>query len=250
MRILVATIGLSLCVLTGCGSSGGDASTPAAVADAKMGGIWEGTSTWGGETQTLIGVTTDDGRFRFVSLDTDGQYVGSISVSNQNQISGSGTGVAPDGSLWSDGSKVATVSLSGTLSERDSLTGSWSSSTGESGNFNLNFDPIYDRPSSLAKVSGTYTAYEEDGPDIVSITIDSGGSINGQDIFGCIYSGMMSLIDSEFNVYEITLTLANCGADNRTVTGLAGLFDGAGTDDRLLTSVDDGNSFSIDFLNR
>ncbi|MBT8086188.1 MAG: hypothetical protein KJN72_13250 [Woeseia sp.] len=260
MKTIIIAIGLSTLVLTGCGGGGGVSTpAPAPVADEKMGGVWVGTSTSGGNTHTLIGLSTDDGRFHFFTDDprtawelgtqfvgSIGNFAGSISVSNQNQISGSGVGAPTDCCGWNDGSVDTPVTVSGTLSEGDSITGSWSASTGENGTFNLTFDPIYNRTSSLAKVQGTYTTFDErfgDGGNAYSsITIDSNGSINGQDVDGCIWSGMVSIIDSNFNVYEITTTVSNCGDIDGTSTGLTGLFDNTGTDDMLWVSDSDGET--------
>lgn len=234
--------------LSACGGGSSDtASAPVPVVNEKMGGIWEGTSTSGGNSQTLIGVTTDDGRFRFLSLDTSGQFVGTINVSNQNQISGSGVGIAPVGSTWTDGSTAISIDLSGAISERVSFTGTWSASTGEEGDFNLNFDDIYNEDSSISTVQGTWTSFDEFANATGSYTIDSDGGINGQDNSGCVYGGSLSIIDSNFNVYDITLTVSNCGDFNGTYTGLSTFLgtSRSGNTPELLISVDDDNFFVI-----
>lgn len=239
---------LAIVLTVSCGGGGGSAASSGGnppVANERMGGIWQGTSTAPGNNQSIIGVTLDDGRFRFLSLTTEGQFVGTMSVSNQNRVTGNGFGIAPAGFTWTGGSTVTTLSIAGTVAERSSFDGTWATGTGESGFFNMSFDPIYNRISSLAKVQGTYTSYDDFGNATASFTFGAEGGVSGQDIGGCVYGGQLSIVDSSVNVYQITLVVSNCGQFNSTYSGLGILIDFNGTDDELLISVDDSIVYAI-----
>ncbi len=242
LSLILFSMALAAC---GGGGSGEPIGVTTPVANELLGGIWEGTSTAAGNSQSIIGVTTDDGRFRFLSLSTEGQYIGSFSVFDQNQVSGSGFGVAPLGFVWSDGSTVTSLTVTGTVSERNSYGGSWATGSGESGTFNLDYDPIYNRTSSLAKVQGTYTSFDDFGNATGVFTIDSNGNVVGQDIDACVYGGLVSIVNSNYNLYEISLTVTNCVQFSGMYNGLGGLRDFNNTDDELLISVDNGSIFVI-----
>jgi len=120
-----ATIAAVLLAACGGGGSGGDSgggtsSGTVPPPDASPGGIWEGTSTASGAD--IIGLVAETGEFHFISFDNV-QYFGSVDV-NGASVSGTFTGVTNFGYSFSDGTTSGAGTLSGTVDERDSLTGS------------------------------------------------------------------------------------------------------------------------------
>jgi len=237
-------------LLIGCGGGGGGDSaptsgtTPAPVADEKPGGLWEGTTTdQSGNTQTLVGISTDNGDFRFFSLTTGGQFLGDMTV-NGSTVTGSGLGYAAIGFTWIDGSIYTDIALSGTVNERTSFSGDWEASTGESGTFSFAYNSLYERDSSLSLLSDVWTSYDEFGNPIGVTTIDSAGRIDAQDAAGCLYSGQVNLIDSAYNVYDVAVSVVNCGSVNGDYTGLGFLADDLAQNDTFYYALDKG-TFSI-----
>ena len=239
---------ISLAVLAACGGGGGS-SEPAAnlpVPDASVGGIWVGTTTdnVSTEPQFFLGVSTDDGRFRFLSADTLGQFVGTFSADGTS-LSGSGVGIAPVGSTWLDNSTTIDINMSGTISERASMSGNWSGGTGETGTFSFVYDGIYARGSALSTVAGSWVSLDELDNPIGSITIDSAGRMDAQDAAGCLYSGDVSIINASYNAYDLDLTVTSCGNFDGVYSGLAVVADTDAPDDTLVYSVDNGTWFII-----
>ena len=108
-------LAMSLTTLVACGGGGGGSSDPAPdvpVPDAAVGGLWAGTVTDNvfNDPQFFLGVSTDDGRFRFLSADTLGQFVGTFDTTGTS-LTGSGVGIAPVG-MYERGSSLATVARS------------------------------------------------------------------------------------------------------------------------------------------
>jgi len=235
------------CVLTACGGGGGgggDTSAPPApltVVDELHGGIWSGTTTGsqGGGTQDLIGVSTDDGRFRFLSLDTGGQFIGTSTVDGTS-ITGSGIGYAPIGYAWIDGSVYTDVTLSGTINERSTFSGNWAASTGETGTFNFAYESLHQRDSSLGLVADTWISFNDSGNPIGTVSIDAAGRLDGQDAAGCLYSGTVSIIDANYNVYDLSLSVLNCSSANGDYSGLGILTDNVNQNDTFVYTVDKG----------
>ena len=236
-RLASIVIGMWLVLLPGCGGGGSGGSGPIEPADHALGGFWDGTLTIDGQpgTQVLVGISTDDGRFRLISVDTEAQFVGTATVDGQS-VTGSGTAFAPAGSTWLDGKTVTTVSMTGTLRQRQSLSGSWSSATGESGTFDLGYDAEYEKDSSLSLLTGLWIVYDDNLNPFATFTIDANGQFSAQNAAGCVSTGQISIIDSRFNVYNIQSTIANC-AIARNYTGLGALGSGVNPDDIFLFTV-------------
>ena len=68
--------------------------------------------------------------------------------------------------------------------------------------------PIYDIASSLQTIAATY---QDDFPvaTTTSVTFDSAGLISGV-YNGCVMTGSAGLIDPNYNLYDIELSLASC----------------------------------------
>lgn len=233
-RLVLAV--LSVVVLTACGggsSGGGGSSTtpPPATPNADPGGIWYGfaSNTTLGETYEVVGVSIANGELRFI--DSQGvQYHGSMQVSG-NSFSASFRAIAPLGEYFVNGSTVLSGNMEGTISQRESLDGSYQMSSGERGTVSLLYDDLYQRPSQLSRLTGTWIDVYND-----TFGIDSMGRIFGQDSLGCVYSGTAATIDTRFNAYRLDLTVSSCGAVDGIYAGLGVLQDWQTEgDNRLLT---------------
>lgn len=226
-------------LLSGCGGGGGGGGSgassagtapPPAPADADPGGIWYGfaNNMTLGESYEVAGVSISSGELRFI--DSQGvQYHGSMQVSG-NSFTASIRAIAPLGGSFINGGTVLTGTLNGTISQRSSLQGSYLMSSGERGTVSLLYDNLYQRPSSMARVTGTWIDASTN-----TFSVDSSGRIFGQDSMGCVYSGNFRMIDTRYNAYRMDLDVSNCGAVNGSYSGLAAIDDWqANGDNRLL----------------
>jgi hypothetical protein len=173
---------------------------------------------------------TESGEFHFIQSD-EVQYFGTLRVTG-NSVTGDFTGVAPLGTTFVDGSVTGSGTLTGTITARASFTGTTTFRTSRgttlpSAAFALAFNALYNRPSSLSTIAGTYRDLVSGSPVLVSST----GAISQQDpLSGCTVSGQASIIDPSFNAYRVRYTFAGCrGADailnGTTANGLATLDD-------------------------
>ncbi len=197
--------------------------------DASTGGIWTGTITSNQGVDEFLGISTDDGKFRFFSLITRSELHGNISVSN-NELSGTGFGVF-------DGENLLTITLNGQIKERQSITGSWSASTGESGNLDFQYLDVYTRSSSIEKLNGGWTG-TDDGLVWIELAINN-GAIGGTDILNCEHNGTITILDPMVNAYLIEDTVSNCPISGEYI-GLAALNDTVNANDTLMFAVDNG----------
>jgi hypothetical protein len=247
MKCLYRWIAYSLFLLavTACGggsSGSGDSVTqPPPVADQDPGGIWFGTvfNATLGQSWEIIGITLSSGESRYVDA-LGSQYTATITVDG-SAFSGSSFAVAPLGGTFIDGSVTTTGSMSGTLVERSRVSATYSLDTGETGTFELFYDSTYERSSSLAKMSGSWNDVNGN-----TFTVEADGSIFGQDGFGCVYTGNVGIIDPRYNVYRLTINVANCADINGTYTGLGTIGDWVvPNDDRLFIFQVSNDSWAL-----
>ena len=229
-------IWITVCLLlaSGCGGGGGGdtASTPPAPVPTNVSGIWEGTSNTSGLILDFTGVITETNEGRFFD-DNGTQYIVSNVSGNDGSVTLTFMAVAQFGFTFLDGSTVTTGSLTGTVVERTSFNGSYSVATGESGTISLTYNSLYDRDSSLSKLTGTW---DENGFGI--LTFDPDGSFFEQDTFGCVFDGQASIIDPAYNAYSLTMTVSLCGAGaDGQYSGLGVLADFNTTDDLFIVQM-------------
>lgn len=205
-------------------------STTAIIADptnASVGGIWFGTDSEGDQ---IIALITETGRFHL--LDEFGfQGSGILTVSSANELSADFQTVPPIGVRFADDSFFADCSISGSFAERLTLDASVACTTSQgaesSVTMNLNYQAIYQLGSSLDMLTGTWTDSSAPGADVVNV--DATGMITGQDggASGCVYSGQVTLIDPNYNVYDIEWTYSSCNGDSEldgaTFSGLGAI---------------------------
>ena len=152
-----------------------------------------------------------------------------LQIANVTEVSGTGTLFAAPGSMLSDGSTVAPLTITaGTISEGIilDLTVDGAGSTND---VSMVFDAIYNRGSALATVAAVYASIDIFG-NTLSFVIDANGGITGQSAF-CVLNGQVGIIDANFNAYDVQLDASLCGGLTGTYDGLGITQDDAGTDD-------------------
>ena len=166
------------------------------------------------ETLEIVCIVTDTATDELVAGAN-----GTLQV-NGGQATGSGTLFAAPGPTLADGSTSATLNISaGAVAEGASLTLTVNAA-GVSTTVSTVFDASYDRGSDLATVSATYSSFDIFG-DPASFAVDAAGTLTSQSNSGCVANGQISIIDVNFNTYDVSLDVSSCG-------GLNGMYDGLG----------------------
>lgn len=208
----------ALALLSACG--GGDVTVTSAVSGTgspqqevmELNGIWEGSynSNVGGQTCGDMQGLILNGQVRVVSEACNMVLVGSMSVSGDT-VSISFNTFAADGS-----GATGTASFSGSFTRGSIINGIYTSADGDSGNFTLNYNIIYENDSSLSKVEGSWEY--KSATDWIDLRINNVGNIVGADNNGCSYSGNLSLIDPAYNLYAYNIILENLNSGNFVFT--------------------------------
>ncbi len=164
---------------------------------------------------------------------------GTVQVTG-SQVTGTGTLYAAPGTTLADGSAFAPLTITGTVSERNSLN-----LTIVAAGFSISVSTtfvasVYDRGSALATVDDVYSAFDLFGVgDPTSFSVNN-GVITSASTSGCMGIGLISIINATFNAYDVTLDVTSCGAFNGMYNGLGLTGDAFATDDvfslRVFTS--------------
>jgi hypothetical protein len=247
-RSVYRLVALFICALLASCDEWGSGSSSSTNVD--PGGIWTGVDTVGGGEQ-MVGIVTEDGQANFI--DQNGiQYVGTIDMSGDT-FTVNIQGYAPFGSTFSDGSTHGTGTATGTITARQSISGTTTfttdAGTTTTGALTLTFNALYNVPSSLATIAGSYT----DQATGSVVTISSDGTIFSQNpATGCVINGTASIINASYNAYGFQIEYANCKGVYAKLNGIPlaglGLFDNTASPAAIIaggTSSSGGVNYGI-----
>ena len=228
-------------ILTGCSGSSSDSDavttlpTAPNVTNANPTGIWEGTYTEdGADTFDLVGIVEGD-KVILISNVRGLIYVGTMSVS--------GTSFTATPTIYINvGSLFSTANLSGSVTTKSALSGTFSLSTGTIISFSLTYDPITDRGSSLAIPDGNWTETYA-SVKTVAVSVDSIGALTGSNTDGCVYLGTVGIIDPAVNIYSISVNVSSCGSLglDGTYAGYIVMSDTVTANDTIIYFIDNPN---------
>jgi hypothetical protein len=206
------TAGLMSCAfLTSCG---GAADPPYD----SPGGYWIGS--WNGEPG--VALMDESGEFTFIADDGE-QYTGALLISGDS-FTGTVNDFTP-GAFPNYGTYYLCGGLSGAILPGQSVSGTATCETPEGpviDAFSWTFSALYNVPSSLATISGTYV----DSATGTAFTISADGAVFAQDAStGCVINGTVSIINASYDIYDITVSYASCTGSLTVLNGvtLAGL---------------------------
>lgn len=198
-------------------------------------GIWQGSFDINGR-----------GPFDFTAIHIDGH---STAVSHAAKTLCTGT-VGLKGNQYLaeyemyalDGAPFDRATISGTLADKQVIAQFMTENAGDTGILALTYNSVYERNSSIDLLQGSWQFIDRDGLEIQWI-IDH-GIIAGKDSDQCEYSGVVSLIDPEFNAYLLDMQINECSSVNGAYRGLAYL---DGSESTLLKTDIAGRYYGFHF---
>jgi hypothetical protein len=203
-------------------------------------GIYEGT---------FYSAIDDATYYGFVLVGPGGQFAaysdGGVAAFGEAEVNGlslSVSGVAV--SLDPDDPFSGPFSGEGDFSAEYRLFSFYEVSGGDEGFGDFYASPaLYRRKLTPTDLAGNYNVRNPITGFTGNATIGNNGNINGSDELGCQYAGNLSIPDTRFNLFEVTITISNCPGYNATYEGLGSQIDWIFVDDRrgLRVLVTDGN---------
>ena len=187
---------------------------PPPASNVSRGGIWAGVDT---DRVDVIALVTETGRFRWVNEFFD-QGFGNLNVDSDGEIASTFQMVTQLGSTFIDGTTLANCKITGTLIVRQTMavTVNCTTTAGlqSQSTITLNYNSIYERDSDLSVIAGIY-----DDAGLV-LDVDANGVIFEQDpTTGCVTNGQVSVLDPEFNAYDVQFQFENCSGQSSVLNG-------------------------------
>ena len=214
------------CFISGCGGGGGDSSPPGQVPapipseppppvqDVSANGNWRASVIEDGINYTY-GIILQDGALLGLITALEDEDIGFLEGSYTV------TGTEISGSYRM--STAETGTFSGTVVEGESISLTLNSG-GQMSSLRVNLHPDYNRPSSLSLVQGTWVQVLA-GESVSTVTVSADGAFFGQDIFGCVITGAVTIINAAHNLYDLLYSVAACAESNGEYTGYGILSD-------------------------
>ena len=241
---------IMMIAVSSCGGGGGGGGVaPSSPANVSPGGIWIGVDSNGGD---IVAIVTETGRFHFLTLDDLSQGSGIISVSNVNNLSGNFQLVTQLGFVFPDGTTLANCTLSGTVTERQTITVTVNCTTTaglqQQNTATLSYDATYDLDSSLARIAGNFQGIN------AVLNIAGDGTIFAQDaVTGCVINGQVGIIDAAFNAYDLGFTYNNCLGqeailNGSTFSGIAVLDNTGNPEVLIVTAIGTVGAVLVSFI--
>ena len=237
--IKTASVILAAISLISCGGGGGGSSAAAPAQNQIAAGVW--TTTYvvtsganAGDTIKAIALVSPTGQFNFAGVNQT-NHCASVGF-GQASVSGSAFSGSEDAVVvtfsndpgintacaFPDGSTSATGTITGTVTSGQTLvvTGSGTTSRGTalpSSTDTYTYSSLSNVAPSLATVAGTYVA-----ADGSTLTVSSSGVIAETSVTtGCTLSGQITIPSSSYNIYNITVSYAACGASYTALNGVS-----------------------------
>jgi hypothetical protein len=231
--------------ITACGGGDGGSSSSSNgfTASGSPDGFWNGIYTTDSDYQFLSSaLITSNGKVG-IDLGNGVVFIGTVeTIGNEITILGHES-IASSALITIIANATSKQTLNAVVTR-----GSYAISTDDS--FSFTYDDIYERSSSIDKLSGTWSAsfyYFGSTAQDWTITVESDGSFTGTaSVFDV--TGSFSLIDENKNEYQVNLTMYNPIPSytlNGDYVGFATLLDDEAVDDTLLIFLDSEKEYGI-----
>ena len=228
MRSLISWVTVLVC-LCACTAPVKESAEQVAVEKTPLDGIWEGSFDIRGRGPYDFHAIHVDGRSTAVTLQAKAICVGSVSLDDSYYL-------AKYNLFALDGAPFDYATITGELSQGTIKSHFVTLNGGDTGSLTITYNDIYEHDSSLSLLEGNWSFTDRDGL-VIDFSIDENGVARGQDSDQCEYAGNITIINPNYNVYDVALTINNCGSVNGKYNGLAYL------------ETSDAEYFRIDMLN-
>ena len=193
-------------------------SHPGALADGIYLGIWRVTSS-ASNPVLVAAVVSETGEFHLLpAVQRIMRQTLQIQTFPDLTLTATGTAYAPGAFITP---ATGPVVANGIFGPQSHLVISYQTGN-ERGLFNLNYmKQFYKGDSDLVHIAGGWVLRDENFAANGSVTVNRDGTLTGTTGAGCGLTGSVSLLDTGFNLYRITINVGACqGAGPATFTGL------------------------------
>ena len=181
-------------------------------------GIWSGEFDIGGRGPFDFTAVHLGGNAFAYSLKAKAMCVGTVKLDGENYIS--------KYALFAlDGGPFDWATITGKLKEETRIFSHFATlNGGDTGALNIEYDSVYDEPSSLALTTGNWIYTDRDNLT-TELEIVAEGTISGTDSDGCEFLGYVDLINPQYNAYKLKVEITECSSVNGVYEGVSFIKD-------------------------
>ena len=195
---------------------------PSFAATLPKGGLYSANfpfGTSGASSNPGLVFLAEDGEIQ--GADTLGNVIsGNLSVGQGLTLTGTTLYVPASGASFSS-------AWQGTLGQRGWFSAEVSTTVNSSDTFQFGGTyqaSAYERSSSLAAIAGIWYLRDDSGIVVVTVTVASDGSFSSSSPgSSCSFSGQISLIDTRYDLYRMTVNFSGCSPSPTGATSFTGL---------------------------
>lgn len=180
---------------------------------APLDGIWQGVFDINGRGRYDFTALHIAGRSTAVSVQAKAMCRGHVELQEEQYY------MARYELFALDGAPFDQATITGTLDQQAIRSHFVTMNGGDIGAINLDYNPIYERKPELTELDGRWFFIDRDGLE-TNMSI-SDGRIIGADSDGCGYQGILTVIDPQYNLFDVVLNVSSCDSVNGEYSGLA-----------------------------
>jgi len=234
--------------MTGCGGAGlgigttSGSTTAGSSGNASSGGYWTGTLG----DDSVFAVIDENGLGAIVDTSNGVIYHVNASTTNGTQLNTAIRAYAQSGKFLPDGATAEAGTLSASIVERSSLSGTVMVA-GTTTSIALDYNASrYEIASSFASLSGSFPLVVDRESNSYTVTFSFGGSatFSATDTNGCSYTGSIGVPAPAYDAFTLEF-LQTCGGVTTSLSGVANLVPASnGASATLTLEYDDANDFA------
>jgi hypothetical protein len=214
-RLVTALIGAAAVAIAGCNGTDYGSNNSMSSSTPSATGIWGGTDSTG---LTVTGYIDSAGDAVFIRSDGV-QFVGPTQLSGDTLVAAV-VGYTDFPTTFTDGSSYGLGTLNGTVATGSTLTLNLTFTTNGgtmlSDSWSLSFNTLTDSGSSLGTIAANYT----DTASGSVITVSANGVVTGQEPNSCVVNGNLTIINSTYDIYQVTITYESCTGSYAVLNGV------------------------------
>jgi len=211
--------------MVSCSADGGFTEAPIIINESAAGiytGTFTSTAGAGPVAYPVTGIISQAHIGQFIVDESDQHFSGRLQVFGSD-LSGTLTQYRGVQDRFFGVDSVDSISIDGQVAGTDRIVGDYAGDADE-GSLALTYADVYETESDLDKTSGIWS-HTGPGGYVVTLTIEPDGEIFGSDTNGCVFSGLISILDNNYNIYRAVVLVSDCGVLDDEYNGLAYLSD-------------------------
>lgn len=222
-------------MLSACGGGGDGGDNGSAVeTTGEATGVWSGTITDGtGYSFDVVGIVSPENELQMLAPEENMVFSG-VLMTEGDAGTGRFTCYLGDEFVFPDNTQVADGTMVFTYEEKSKVDGTYTL-LDDNGELTLTYLEGAERELLPPALEGTWRDdFGENG--WVEVIFASNGVFTGEDFEGCKYSGSIQSLENRWAIFDVMISVSECGDENGSYDGLAAVIEESGVTDMYVAA--------------